>query len=543
MSSTTLDPISVEPARNHVSREHVSSTSPFFLWMVLLLIAAGGIVLRIHLLTTKDFWDDEAASVIFAQLPWRSFLKTIWNYEANMSLYYVLLRAWMRFGDNEASVRFLSVLFGVAVIPGIYFLGKRLFGEKEGIVSAALSAVNMFQIRYSQEARGYSLVMLLSVLSTYCLLKAMDAPRRKGFWIGYVALSALGVYAHIFFFLVVLAQWLSFGRIRLRIHLKEIVWTTAGFMLLTSPMILFLLTKNQGQIDWLSRPTMKQLLDFAELFTGYGGSVLLAIYGALCLIAVFTAYKDKRGKTGIPQERWGVNLVAAWLMFPIISTLLVSFVRPIFSDRFMAISAPALVLLAGRGIVELDRLFPRLRTLFPASLALVALLSLWGIRRYGDGPAAKGDHWQLVTRYILTNQQAGDAAFFYRASGGRSFAYYAKRETEERGSTPLPVIIFPSHMNIATEFIEDPNKEQVGLASAGHKRIWMIQEHWKGSKPREVAMQEILDTLQKDHRIAEEQTFPGATGAIHVLLYVQSRDSEPVTFSLRETSVQVYPSP
>ncbi len=46
-----------------------------------------------------------------------------------------------------------SVLFGLAAIPATYLLGKRLFGTKEGLVGAALSAVNMFQIRYSQEAR------------------------------------------------------------------------------------------------------------------------------------------------------------------------------------------------------------------------------------------------------------------------------------------------------------------------------------------------------------------------------------------------------
>src|ERR1700690_770049 len=164
MSSAALDATTVVKARPPPSRERISSRSRIIVWAALLIVAGAGIILRLHLLTAKDFWDDEAASVIFASLPWPSFLKTIWNYEANMSLYYILLRAWMHFGDNEAAIRSLSVLFGVALIPAIYILGKRLFGEREGVVSAMLSAVNMFQIRYSQEARAYSLVMLLSVL-------------------------------------------------------------------------------------------------------------------------------------------------------------------------------------------------------------------------------------------------------------------------------------------------------------------------------------------------------------------------------------------
>lgn len=75
--------------------------SSFLVSVLLLLITAAGIALRLHLLSVRNFWDDEAASVIFAQLPWHSFLRTICNYEANMSLYYVLLRGWLGFGDSE----------------------------------------------------------------------------------------------------------------------------------------------------------------------------------------------------------------------------------------------------------------------------------------------------------------------------------------------------------------------------------------------------------------------------------------------------------
>ena len=204
-----------------------------------------------------------------------------------MSFYYFLLRGWLHLGDSETVVRGLSVLFGVAVIPVTYLLGKRLFGRKAAIASAALSAVNIFQIRYSQEARGYSLVMLLVVLSTYFFLRVIDSPSQKRYWVGYALMSGLAIYSHVFAYLVVLAQWLSLGYARLRlIDRRAAFWTVAGFILLTIPMNAFLLLKNQGQLNWVPRPTVQLLLTFANFFTGNGGIALLAAYAALCLAAL-----------------------------------------------------------------------------------------------------------------------------------------------------------------------------------------------------------------------------------------------------------------
>ncbi len=485
--------------------------------------------MRFHSLTKRNFWDDEAASVIFAQLPWSSFWRTIANYEANMSFYYFLLRGWLHFGDSEAVIRGLSVLFGLAAILATYLLGKRLFGTKEGLVSAALSAVNMFQIRYSQEARGYSLLLLLSSLSTYFLVRAIESPRQKRYWFGYVVLSALGVYTHLFFYLVVLAQWLPMGFIRARnIGFKTIVRTAAGFILLTAPMTLFILTKDKAQLNWVPRPTVLLLLDFAKLFTGYGGSALLAAYGALSLIAVFAAYRGASRKAEGWDERWRTNLVVSWLAFPIAFTVLVSFHRPIFYDRFMAISAPALVLLVGKGLVDLERVFPRLRLLFPASLALVVGLSLWGIQRYDSGLISQGDDWRLATQYILAGEQDGDAAFFYRASGSRPFTYYAHREIEGHRATSSPVIIFPSDLSNAELFNVEPNEEQTRSVLGDRQRIWLILQHYETHREREAAKRAIQEALQKTYHVFQEQVFFGASGPIQVLLYARDSDSKPV---------------
>src|SRR5262249_14969661 len=142
--------------------------------------------------------------------------------------------------------------------------------------SAALLAVHGFHVRYSQEARSYSLLVLLLVLSTYFFDRSIEPPRQNRYWAAYILVSALTVYSHVFALLVLIAQWLSLGPARLRqIGFVRILWTTAGLMLLVMPMGVFVLLKSSGQIAWIPRPTIHSFLDFARLLTGDDGNALL----------------------------------------------------------------------------------------------------------------------------------------------------------------------------------------------------------------------------------------------------------------------------
>ena len=70
--------------------------------LILGVITMVGAVLRLHWLAVRSLWIDEAASVQFAVLPMRAFLRTLWGYQGNMALYYVLLRGWIHLGDANS---------------------------------------------------------------------------------------------------------------------------------------------------------------------------------------------------------------------------------------------------------------------------------------------------------------------------------------------------------------------------------------------------------------------------------------------------------
>src|SRR5437868_11084773 len=183
-------------------------------------IVTLGAGLRFWHLGARSLWVDEGATAVIARLDWWNFLRLLWRREANMSFYYLLMRGWIQLGHGEAWLRALSATFGVLAIPAIYFLGRSLWGRSAGLVAALLLAVNAYHIRYSQEARAYSLAVLLVVLSFYFLIQLMQRPSPELRW-KYSVVSALAVYSHFFAVLVLLAQAVVFRFVRTSEEARE----------------------------------------------------------------------------------------------------------------------------------------------------------------------------------------------------------------------------------------------------------------------------------------------------------------------------------
>jgi len=105
-----------------------SSGQPARTWVsvfTLAILTAGAAALRFLFLARKPFWFDECFSVEVARLSWHDFVRLLWWREANMSLYYVLLREWLYFGLNPFFIRSFSVLCSLATLPAIFWLGCR----------------------------------------------------------------------------------------------------------------------------------------------------------------------------------------------------------------------------------------------------------------------------------------------------------------------------------------------------------------------------------------------------------------------------------
>lgn len=129
---------------------------------LILLLAA---LLRFYNLSGQSLWADEGSSVALAR---RSFVEIARRtaFDIHPPFYYWLLKCWtFLFGSSEAGLRSLSVVLGVGLVYVIGILGTRWFSPRVGLMAAFIAVFSPLQVYYSQEARMYMLLALLSSLT------------------------------------------------------------------------------------------------------------------------------------------------------------------------------------------------------------------------------------------------------------------------------------------------------------------------------------------------------------------------------------------
>jgi uncharacterized membrane protein len=169
----------------------------------------GGLIRFWHL-GSQSYWLDESYTVDLVSRGFGDMLSTIPRTESTPPLYYVLAWVWAKvFGTSEAGLRSLSALVGTAAVPVFYAAGRELFSKRVGVVAAALAAVNPFFVWQSQEARSYSLLVLLSALSLYCFARALRRQTARDFAL-WAVVAGLALLTHYFsiFLLLPEAAWL-----------------------------------------------------------------------------------------------------------------------------------------------------------------------------------------------------------------------------------------------------------------------------------------------------------------------------------------------
>jgi 4-amino-4-deoxy-L-arabinose transferase-like glycosyltransferase len=153
-------------------------------------------VIRFYGIGHQGFWFDEANTALLVKFSPGKMLGLIPQTESTPPLYYCVAWVWSRvFGDTEAGLRSLSALAGVLVVPVAYGAGARLVSPRAGVIVAALTACNPFLIWYAQEARAYSLLVLMCGLSLLAFAHARErpTPRTLAAW---VIVSVLALLTH-----------------------------------------------------------------------------------------------------------------------------------------------------------------------------------------------------------------------------------------------------------------------------------------------------------------------------------------------------------
>ncbi len=480
-----------QAARNSSTVSPASKWRLWVHWITLALLLASCLTIRLICLACKPFWFDEAFSVEVARLTWLNFLHLLWWREANMSLYYVLLRVWLDLGQSPHFIRSLSVLLAACTLPAIYWLGRLLFDRRVGLIAAALFTFNAYHIRYSQEARSYSLFVLLATASSGLLVWWLAKPSRRRLR-GYIAASVLAAYSHLYALLLIAAHWLALKLTRSpqiaedlpRSGLRRAWWTTGLFVL---PLLAFVAKTGAGPIRWIHRPGPRDLLEFFEHLCGSDDWPLAVLYLAACTVAASSVGR-RLSKRDPSRDVWRLQFLLIWFFFPIVLTVLLSFARPVFLGRYMIFCLPPLLILAAAG---LERLRPP--WMLGAALAVILFFSLQGVFFvYGHDFDSERDASVSASNFILDQAKPGDAILFHIAETRIPYEFSrslrAGQGTASPGFTAQlgPEIVFPHHGRGLDyrDFTGKPAPDLVRQAASAHPRLWlMLMNNGTDEKP------------------------------------------------------------
>lgn len=153
---------------------------PKALWLILIV----ALLLRLYGAWQANLIFDERAHLALAQTinfqPGQFHLVSRTLDHPLLSIY-VLKLSGMLFGESDFGLRLLHVLAGTATVLAVFFLGRRVFGEKAGLWAAGLLAVDQFHATWSRVFMPEVLMLLFAALAVLQMLRALETGSRRSY--------------------------------------------------------------------------------------------------------------------------------------------------------------------------------------------------------------------------------------------------------------------------------------------------------------------------------------------------------------------------
>lgn len=282
-----------------------------------------GFSLALNDLGEESLWIDEGATFRSISGSWGDLGQVYTDAEPNTILYYAVLKlATGVIGTSEVALRLPSAAFAAAAVPVVAAIAARVYGIRAAVIAAGLLALNPFLVYFAQEARTYTLVVLLSSASTLLFMRALDPGARGwGRWGAWALVSAAAAWAHLFAAFVIAAQLAALALHPRRPPARVLLAAGAAVAVLMAPLVVVFLNERPDDFGFI-QPTSFEIVS-ATVRGFAGGTVLAWILLAAAAGGLVAAVADWRRGAGGP-ERWQLALIALWFVLPFVLAVLVS---------------------------------------------------------------------------------------------------------------------------------------------------------------------------------------------------------------------------
>ena len=179
-------------------------THPYFAPTIFFILA---LAVRLFRLTAQSLWLDEGGTWdTITTRSWGDLLADLGSARAGYPLYHLLMKGWIAVaGESEWALRLPSAVAGALAVVLLYQLGRRLGGERVGVVAALVLLLNPFALWLAQDAKAYSMLLALAVWSLVVLVNALEHGGRRR-WLVWIAALVLLVLTHRLALLLVIGE-------------------------------------------------------------------------------------------------------------------------------------------------------------------------------------------------------------------------------------------------------------------------------------------------------------------------------------------------
>ena len=440
-------------------------------------LVLGGILGSLFL-GTHSLFLDESVSATLATSPWHRFANVVTHREANMALYYLLLRGWVVFGHSEIALRSLSVILAVGALWIVILLARSLFGQRAALLAGVLFAVNPLFIQFAQDVRGYSLALLLVSASCFFFVRGIQQvdPPPRFCWTAYTIVTALAAYTNFWAALVPLAQALSLAFLPPgRIPWRRIVSSAIALVVLLVPLGLLIQATDSAGVDWASGSSAGRLFTHIRSSVPHIALDLLVLVATVALVAVIVLARRRPAIGEFFGREWPAFFTACWLVVPVAAVVMLSLVdKPLLVVRYLMVSLPAAILLVA---LVIDRIAARARR---GAFAVAAVLLVLVIALSAVGAAqwySKGgpQDFRSAVASIAARAQPGDGVLIFQPYERIPVEWYmdARPATEREVKPVYPTtawgvdpLIFDGSVSFSPAGIEK--------AATRYQRIWVL---------------------------------------------------------------------
>lgn len=168
-------------------------------YIPLCILVAIGSALRLYNIGFQCLWTEERYTIDLLHGAWWNLITSAFGYDFNFPLFNLASKSVMLLaGTGDLSSRYLSVVFGILLIPAMYFLGSEYRDHMAGLWSAGLTAVMYPLVYYSQFGRAYAMAYFFFAVAAAFYARIKNGDNHSDISIGFWVSAGLCVWTHIF---------------------------------------------------------------------------------------------------------------------------------------------------------------------------------------------------------------------------------------------------------------------------------------------------------------------------------------------------------